>query len=95
MSANPDQWSPFAGFYANLIEFDLSVQVIFIVEFSLLLILGAIMYAFYRREQKRVSTLAPLARFDRTSSIRSSLASERRQSLQSVPTRRESQIAKR
>ena len=95
MSSNPDQWSPFAGFYANLIHFDTSVQVIFIFEFSLLIVLGSIMYAFYCREQQRVSTLAPLARFERTSSIRSSLASERKQSMRSIPTRRESKVAKR
>ena len=50
MSANPNQWSPFAGFYANLIKFDSSVQVVFVFEFSILLLLGTLMYTFYKRE---------------------------------------------
>ena len=73
MSANPNQWSPFAGFYANLIKFDSSVQVVFVFEFSVLLLLGTLMYTFYKREQSQTRTIAPLTKFDRTYSIRGSI----------------------
>ena len=43
--------SPYAGFYANLIGTSDSTKLIFIVEFSLLLLMGIVMYGIYLRER--------------------------------------------
>ena len=53
----PDDPAPFAGFYANLIGVNTSTSLVFIVEFSLLALLGIFMYGFYLRERQLKSKI--------------------------------------
>ena len=49
---DPKGPAPFAGFYANLIGVSTITSFIFIVEFSLLALMGIFMYGFYLRERR-------------------------------------------
>ena len=46
-----DRPAPYAGFYANLVGVSNSTKIIFLVEFSLLFLMGIMMYGFYLRER--------------------------------------------
>ena len=48
----PQGPAPFAGFYANLKGVSTATSFIFIIEFSLLALLGILMYGFYLRERR-------------------------------------------
>ena len=41
----------YAGFYANLVGFHDSTKIVFLVEFTLLLVMAISMYIFYLRER--------------------------------------------
>ena len=49
--------APFAGFYANLNGVSEATAIVFLVEFSLLLLLAIFMYGFYLRERNLKSKI--------------------------------------
>ena len=49
--------SPYAGFYANLVGLTTSTKIVFLVEFSILLLMGLVMYGFYVHERRMRSKI--------------------------------------
>ena len=47
----PDTAPIYAGFYANLVGFHESTKIVFLIEFTLLLVMAISMYIFYLRER--------------------------------------------
>ena len=49
--------SPYAGFYANLVGLTTSTKIVFLIEFSILLLMGLVMYGFYVHERRMRSKI--------------------------------------
>ena len=49
--------SPYAGFYANLVGLTTSTKIVFLAEFSILLLMGLVMYGFYVHERRMRSKI--------------------------------------
>ena len=49
--------APYAGFYANMVACSELTKVVFLVEFSLLLLMGIVMYGIHMRERRLKSKI--------------------------------------